>query len=207
LGHELLLQNLITEDETLQKKADQQLVVRIANGDPAAFSLLYDRLSGPLYSLALKMLGDAAEAEDALQDVCLQIWRRAATYDSAQSSVFSWAVLFTRSRVIDRLRSRGRRMRVVTASVDDENNNIEVVEASIAESAADTVNKNEEATRVRSVLATLPTDQREAIEMAFFSELTHHEIATRLNQPLGTVKARIRRGLLQLRDRLRRSSP
>lgn len=180
-------------------------MARIATGDQMAFSVLYDRLIGPLYSLAHKMLGDATDAEDALQEVCLQIWKRAATYDSAQSSVFSWAVLLTRSRVIDRLRSRGRRMRVVAGSIDDEHNNIELVDASTSESTADNVNKNEEATRVRSVLATLPPDQREAIEMAFFSELTHHEIATQLNQPLGTVKARIRRGLLQLRERLRTS--
>ncbi len=89
------------------------MLASAANGDQQAFSQLYDRLSGPLYSLALRMLGDAAEAQDALQDVFLQIWRRADAYDSEQSSVFSWAVLMTRSRVIDRLRARGRRLRVL----------------------------------------------------------------------------------------------
>jgi len=85
---------------------DREMIARIGRRDQSAFSALYDRLSGPLYSLAMKMLGDPAEAQDALQDVFLQIWSRAATYDPEQSSVFSWTVLLTRSRVIDRLRAR-----------------------------------------------------------------------------------------------------
>ena len=193
------------EDVTAQQKEDRQLMARVAQGDQIAFSALYDRLSGPLYSLAVKMLGDAAEAEDALQEVCLQIWRRAAVYDPSQSSVFSWAVLLTRSRVIDRLRARGRRFRVVAASTDDEDHPVETAHASSDDSTAETVNKNEEAVRVRSVLESLPIEQRQVIEMAFFSELTHHEIAEKLAQPLGTVKARIRRGLLRLRDELRKA--
>ena len=192
-------------EETAQQIVDREMIARVARGDQSAFGDLYDRLSGPLYSLALKMLGDAAEAQDALQDVYLQIWRRAGTYDATQSSVFSWAVLLTRGKVIDRLRARGRRLRVVAASTDDVANPITAVDASTGETAADNANRNEDATRVRSVLQSLPSEQREAIEMAFFSELTHHDIATRLNQPLGTIKARIRRGLLRLRDGLGRS--
>ena len=190
------------QDVTTQQKEDRQLMARVAQGDQIAFSALYDRLSGPLFSLAIKMLGDAAEAEDALQEVCLQIWRRASVYDSSQSSVFSWAVLLTRSKVIDRLRARGRRMRVVAASTDDEDQRIETADASSGEITADTVNKNEEAVRVRAVLGSLPMEQRQVIEMSFFSELTHHQIAEKLEQPLGTVKARIRRGLLRLREEL-----
>ncbi len=192
--------------ETPQQKSDQQLIARVAQGDQLAFSALYDRLSGPLYSLGLRMLGDAAEAEDALQEICLQIWRRAATYDPTRSSVFTWAVLLARSKVIDRLRARGRRSRIVVASTEDEGNPIAAAEASVAETTTDTIGRNEEAARVRSVLGKLPDEQRQAIEMAFFSELTHHEIATQLEQPLGTIKARIRRGLLRLRDELRRSN-
>jgi RNA polymerase sigma-70 factor (ECF subfamily) len=148
----------------------------------------------------MKMLGDPAEAQDALQDVFLQIWSRAATYDPEQSSVFSWTVLLTRSRVIDRLRARGRHSRVVVASTEDTPTG--AADASTVESAADTVEKNDEAVRVRSVLNNLPFEQREAIELAFFEHLSHHEIAAQLGQPLGTVKARIRRGLLKLRQRL-----
>lgn len=180
---------------------DQRLVAQIATGDQEAFASLYDRLSGPLYSLALKMLDDAADAEDALQEACLQIWRRASTYDSSKSSVFTWAILITRSRVIDRLRSRGRRLRVVTQMVEKDER-IEPGDASTTRSAADIVEKEDERKRVESVLHGLPFEQRQAIELAFFSDLTHHEIAARLAEPLGTVKARIRRGLLRLRDAL-----
>lgn len=175
-------------------------MARIAQSDQAAFSGLYDRLSGPLYSLALKMLGDAAEAQDALQEACLQIWRRASSYDSTKSSVFSWAVVILRSRVIDRLRARGRRLRVIVPLNQSGDEPTEVSVASTAANASDTAEKNDEASRVRLILNQLPIEQREAIELAFFSDLTHHEIAARLAQPLGTVKARIRRGLLRLRD-------
>jgi RNA polymerase sigma-70 factor (ECF subfamily) len=191
------------ETATAQQTADLEMIARIGRGDQSAFDALYDRLSGPLYSLALRMLGDAADAQEALQDVFLQIWSRAKTYDPQQSSVFSWTVLLTRSRVIDRLRARGRRLRVLVPSTDVEEDSTEAADASTAENVADTTDKNEEAARVRSILNNLPSEQREAIELAFFTDLTHHEIAARLGQPLGTVKARIRRGLLKLRERLR----
>jgi RNA polymerase sigma-70 factor, ECF subfamily len=189
------------EAATVQQIADREMIERIGRGDQSAFSALYDRLSRPLYSLALRMLGDAGDAQDALQDVFLQIWSRAATYNPEQSTVFSWTVLLTRSRVIDRLRARKRRLRVVDSTTGDED--AEVADASTMESAADTADKNDEAARVRSVLNNLPSEQREAIELAFFGHLTHHEIAARLGEPLGTIKARIRRGLLKLRERLR----
>ena len=189
------------EAATVQQIADREMIERIGRGDQSAFSALYDRLSRPLYSLALRMLGDAGDAQDALQDVFLQIWSRAATYNPEQSTVFSWTVLLTRSRVIDRLRARKRRLRVVDSATDDEDAN--VADASTMGTAADTADKNDEAARVRSVLNNLPSEQREAIELAFFGHLTHHEIAARLGEPLGTIKARIRRGLLKLRERLR----
>jgi RNA polymerase sigma-70 factor, ECF subfamily len=189
------------EAAIVQQIADREMIERIGRGDQSAFSALYDRLSRPLYSLALRMLGDAGDAQDALQDVFLQIWSRAATYNPEQSTVFSWTVLLTRSRVIDRLRARKRRLRVVDSATGDED--ADVADASTMESAADTADKNDEAARVRSVLNNLPSEQREAIELAFFGHLTHHEIAARLGEPLGTIKARIRRGLLKLRERLR----
>ena len=186
---------------TSQEAVDREMLAQSARGDQAAFAKLYDRLSGPLYSLAVRMLGDANEAQDALQDVFLQIWRRAAKYDSNQSSVFSWAMSMARSRIIDRLRARGRRLRVVASSIEDDSRST-TVDASVGESASDTADRSDEAMRVRTILEKLPADQRQAIELAFFSELTHHEIADQLGQPLGTIKARIRRGLLKLRERV-----
>jgi RNA polymerase sigma-70 factor, ECF subfamily len=186
---------------TSQDAADREMLAQAASGDQAAFAKLYDRLSGPLYSLAVRMLSDANEAQDAVQDIFVQIWRRAAKYDPTQSSVFSWAMLMTRSRIIDRLRARGRRLHIVASSTEDANP-AAAANASVAESAADTADRNEEAMRVRTVLDKLPADQRQAIELAFFSELTHHQIADQLGQPLGTIKARIRRGLLKLREQI-----
>jgi len=191
-----------TLTETAQQADDRAIIARIARGEEAAFGALYDRLSGPLYSLAYKMLGDASEAQDALQDVCLQLWRRAASYDPTKSSVFSWAVLITRGRVIDRLRSRSRRLRIIAGSTDDETSPSEPVDASTSATGAETVASHEQATRVRQVLANLPADQRAAIELAFFTDLTHQQVAERLGEPLGTIKARIRRGMLKLRERL-----
>ena len=162
------------------------MIARIGRRDQSAFSALYDRLSGPLYSLTVKMLGDPAEAQDALQDA-LQIWSRAGTYDPEQSSVFSWAVLLTRSRVIDRLRARGRRFESWSLRLKIHQPPRPM--HTTVESAADTAEKNDEAARVRYVLNNLPSEQREAIELAFFEHLSHHEIAARLGQPLGTVKA------------------
>jgi len=185
---------------TPQQQNDREMLALIVKGDQRAFSQLYDRLNGPLYSLAIRMLGDASEAQDALQEVFLQIWRRAPSYDPEQSSVFSWAVLMTRSRVIDRLRGRDRRSRVIVASTDDEQTDMANTTASQEESAADTAGRNEEAMRARSSLNQLPAEQRQAIELAFFNDLTHQEIAAQLGQPLGTIKARIRRGLLKLKE-------
>jgi RNA polymerase sigma-70 factor, ECF subfamily len=192
----------MAETSTAQQMRDQEMIAQIGRRDQGAFSALYDRLSGPLYSLAFKMLGDASDAQDALQEVFVQIWSRASTYDPEKSSVFSWAVLLTRSRAIDRLRVRDRRLRVVVESTA-ENKVAEATDASTVESAADTANKKDEAAHVRSLLNNLPEDQRQAIELAFFGHRTHHEIAAQLGQPLGTVKARIRRGLLKLREQFR----
>ena len=188
--------------ETSQQLADRAMIARVAEADENAFRTLYDRLVDPLYSLACKMLGDVGEAQEAMQDIFVQIWRRAGTYDSERSSVFTWAVLLARSRIIYRLRARGRRFRVVTGPAGEENVSVETADASVAESAADISSRNERAMRVRTILTNLPAEQREAIELAFFSDLTHHEIAERLGEPLGTVKARIRRGLLKLRERM-----
>lgn len=195
-------------EETPQQADDRRLLAEMVNGKPDAFAALYDRLSGPLFTLCLRMIGEAEEAEDVLQEAFLTIWRRAGTYDSARSSVFSWCVHLTRCKAIDHLRSRGRRLRVLgPAPISDENGSAPSTafpEATApTPSAADDADRHEQAARVRRVLGALPAEQSQVIEMAFFSDLTHHEISARLAQPLGTIKARIRRGLLKLRDGLR----
>ncbi len=174
-----------------------EVVQRIAVGDSQAFAELYDALSGALYSLALKILGDAQEAEDVLQSACLRMWDDAARYSPQRGTPFTWAYTITRSKALDRLRLRQRRAQLMEAGGMQ----------ALTQRASDTtapaadveVAASERATAVRSALGGLPEDQRTAIELAFFKGLTQHEIAARLGEPLGTVKARIRRGMLRLR--------
>src|SRR5262249_55453121 len=142
----------MAEDTAItQQMADREMIFRIGRGDQTAFSALYDRLCGPLYSLALKMLGDAADAQDALQEVFVQIWSRSGTYDPEKSSVFSWAVLLTRSRAIDRLRARDRRLRGVGSFPAAENKGAGAADASTVESAGDNANKKNEGDQWRIV--------------------------------------------------------
>ena len=196
------------EESFSQQAADRRLVAEIVEGKTEAFASLYDRLSGPLFTLCLRMVGDSEEAEDILQEAFLTIWRRAGTYDPARSSVFSWSVHLTRCKAIDHLRSRGRRLRIVGPAPGNGVHESASSPGALPEaesptrSASDHADQNEQAARVRRVLRELPAEQSQVIEMAFFSDLTHHEISTRLEQPLGTIKARIRRGLLKLRDGL-----
>jgi RNA polymerase sigma-70 factor (ECF subfamily) len=176
---------------------EAQLVRRVAQGDRDAFAALYDLYSKPLYSLTLRILNDPKEAEDVLQDVFLQLWEKAGAFDEAVGKPFSWVVTMTRHKAIDRIRSRQRHARVFEeASESMTDAAVEATAPAVAGLGAD------EAAQVRTALNALPREQRQPIEMAFFGGLTHTEIAQTLREPLGTIKARIRRGMLQLRDGL-----
>lgn len=175
-----------------------ELAARMAGGDKQALARLYDLLGRPLYSLALRITGDAAEAQDVVQDVFLQLWHKAADYQPARGSYFSWAATLTRNRALDRVRMHKRRGEIIRDSAAD----IRPVRESEALDSSDALWIREKAGAVREALAGLPAEQRTAIELAFFSGLTQQQIAERLGDPLGTVKARIRRGLLRLRDAL-----
>lgn len=177
---------------------DAALLARIAAGDQAAFAQFYDRLSGLLVATARRILGDTAEAEDVTHDVFLSIWEKAAGFDPARGSPVAWSLTLVRNRAIDRLRSRTRRGELLSAAATSDLGYHEPA-GDAAPLAADLA---ERSTVVRSALADLPAEQRRALELAFFSGLTHDQIARRLDSPLGTVKARIRRGLLALRDRV-----
>lgn len=173
------------------------LAAALARGDKAALGRLYDLLAKPLYSLALRVTNDPAEAQDVVQDVFLQLWNKASDYEPARGSYFSWAATLTRNRALDRVRMRARRTEIVHASAPD------ILPADNADlDSGDSLWLREKATAVRSALGSLPAEQKGAIELAFFSGLTQQEIAQRLGEPLGTVKARIRRGLLRLRESL-----
>jgi RNA polymerase sigma-70 factor (ECF subfamily) len=178
-------------------EAQAQLLHRIASQDLAALEEFYDQTSTPLFSVAVRILGDPAEAEEVLQDVFVQIWEKATTFEPALGSSFHWALSITRHRSIDRLRSRQRRARLV-----DDLQTSAFAEDLEGPSSAKAGLDNDDVATIRAALGGLPREQRQAIEMAFFEGKTHQEIARELGEPMGTVKARIRRGMLKLRDSL-----
>jgi RNA polymerase sigma-70 factor (ECF subfamily) len=187
----------MTPAQESDRQFDAQLIARVAAGDEQAFGTLYDRFSPGLYSLVLKMMRDEKEAEDALQDGFAHIWRRASTYDPARSSAFTWAVMILRNKAIDRLRVRQRQERTIDKATTEFSHFPEADEA-----AAGEAERRDQGALVRSALLQIPAEQKQAVEMAFFSGLTHEQIADKLGAPLGTIKARIRRGLLKLREYL-----
>jgi RNA polymerase sigma-70 factor (ECF subfamily) len=177
---------------------DAQLLQRIGQHDRQAVSQLYDRYAGVLYSTILRVLNDPKEAADVLQDVFLQIWDRAASYEPGLGKPFNWALALTRNKAIDRLHSLKRRY----SFIEEITHEMETEHLALA-TGPNQVFTREQTALIRSAVAELPLEQRQAIEMAFLGGLTQNEIAAALNQPLGAIKARIRRGMLKLRDSLR----
>jgi RNA polymerase sigma-70 factor (ECF subfamily) len=181
---------------------DGELIRRMARGDKLACSELYDRFSRPLYSVALRILNDQSDAEDVVQDVFLALWEKAGSFDVGRGSAFGWAITLTRNRAIDRLRTRRRRSTLLNESFVED---LPAGQSTSEPDSADDLIFKEKTVAVRAALSALPREQFRALELAFFSGLTQQEIAAHTSEPLGTVKARIRRGLLKLRDTLARS--
>ena len=177
-------------------EAEIELMKRVGQGDQRSFEELYERFSGVLFSIAYRVLNNQEAAEDVLQDVFVQIWEKAPLYDPSRGKPLTWAGTLTRNRSIDRLRSTQRRNRLQ----DDLQRESDTFEHFDDRSSLDAVTSGETNVLVREAMKKLPKDQREAIELAFFHSLKQSEIAERLNEPLGTIKARIRRGLMKLRD-------
>jgi RNA polymerase sigma-70 factor, ECF subfamily len=180
---------------------DEQLVARMIGGDQDALASLYDRRRSVVFALALRILRDRAEAEEALADVFHQAWRHAAAFDPGRGTVIGWLFNLCRSRAIDRVRARGRRdAGLAQMTRAEEGTRVAGAAASVGpEEAADVAVKRR---MVGAALGSLSAAQRAAIELAYFEGLSHSEIAARLGEPLGTVKTRIRQGLLTLRDNL-----
>jgi RNA polymerase sigma-70 factor (ECF subfamily) len=169
---------------------DSMLISRIRGGDEDALAALHDRYAQVVYSVALRVLGDTTQAEDILQEIFLQLWRKPETFDSNRGSLGAWLAVIARHRAIDQLRRRRPESDIedVMISVDSD-----------LEQAAD---RNRAIARIRSAVEQLPSDQRRALELAFFQGLTHSEIATKTGEPLGTIKTRIRAALAALRKGL-----
>jgi RNA polymerase sigma-70 factor (ECF subfamily) len=175
--------------------ADQAALTRMARGEADALAELYDRHGRLVYSLALRIVRDQSDAEDVAQEVFAQAWRHAARYTATRGTVAGWLLNMTRSRAIDRLRRRpSQRHTPFEDAVGDLIDAAPPIDEQVAWAGR--------AAQIRDALGELPLLQRIAIELAFYEGLTHPEIAERLEVPLGTVKTRIRQGLLKLKDRL-----
>ncbi|MGA2602721.1 MAG: sigma-70 family RNA polymerase sigma factor [Verrucomicrobiia bacterium] len=175
---------------------DRALLRAVAARDKEALRQLYTRHSAVLFALALKVLSDRAEAEDVLQEAFVQVWKTAGSFDEGRGKPIGWLIMLTRSRAIDRLRSRKTRTRVTESMAKDAS------QVGEARTPADEALATEAQRTVRTALKSLPSEQRVAIELAYFGGLTQFEIAQQLSQPLGTVKTRIRNGMMRLREQL-----
>lgn len=175
--------------------ADDDLLQAVSRGDESALARLYDRYRLILFGLILRILHDRSEAEDVLQEVFLQVWRRAHNFDSARGRAFTWLVTIARSRALDRLRALGSRSKLVDS--DEPPGTDQFLDT------AEELVKSEQGEIVRQALRELPEEQRRTLLLAYFEGLTQAEIAERLGHPLGTVKTRMRSGLIKLRDLLR----
>ncbi len=162
-------------------------MLAIRSGDTNAMTLLYDRYSSIVYAVALRVLGDTGAAEDVLQEVFLQLWRNPGAFDSSRGNLGPWLAVIARNRAIDGLRKRRPETDIADVVVS--------VELDIAGDAE----RARAMEKVRGALGTMPAAQRSALEMAYFEGLTHIEIAAKTGEPLGTIKTRIRTGLLALR--------
>lgn len=182
-----------------RQQTDARLLRLVAAGDRQAYADLYDRFSGPLYGTVLRILRDPAEAQDVVHDTFVAIWDKATTFETARGSAFSWVITLARNRAIDRVRMRKRRTDLLS---DSTLGDLGYADAETSGSGGDSAASSDDASAVRAAVATLPPEQKRALELAFFSGLTQEEIAHKLSEPLGTVKARIRRGLIKLRDTL-----
>ena len=169
---------------------DAELLQRIRRGDEGAMAELYDRFSAVVFSAALRVLGEASQAEDVLQEVFLQLWRNPSAFDANRGSLAAWLAVIARHRAIDHLRRR----RPET--------DFEEVVLSVDPGLDNQAARSEAIGRIRGVMESMSDEQRSAVEMAFFEGLTHTEIAEKTGEPLGTIKTRIRSALIMIRKAL-----
>jgi RNA polymerase sigma-70 factor (ECF subfamily) len=174
---------------------DAALLSAVARGDHDAYAALYQRYGSIILGLLYRILRSRMEAEDVLQDVFLQVWRRARDFDQARGGGFVWLTTLARSRALDRLDLLASRQRTIGRAAG--------AGAESAPDPAELASSAEEGRRLLQALAEIPDAQRQVLLLAYFEGLTQSEIATRLDQPLGTVKSQARLGLVKLRQLLR----
>jgi len=170
------------------------LVHSIASGDELALHALYERAHRPVFTLIMRITANRETAEEVMIDVFHDVWRRASRYNAANGTVLGWIMSQARSRAIDRLRFEGRKRRTDGSDTQPP--------TEVAADPCNVLEQREQGEILRAALTALTPDERQAIEATFFAGLTHAEAALRLNQPLGTIKTRIRSGLHKLRHAL-----
>ncbi len=175
--------------------SDTELLLQTGKGDDESLRKLYARFAGVLFSTAYRVLNNVKDAEEVVQEAFVQIWEKAALYDVRRGKPLTWAMTLTRNKAIDRLRRVQRRQRLQEEIATE----AAVWDRTVERDSSDLAAAHDTHKVVRSAVIQLSPDQRRAIELAFFSGLTQHEVAERLGEPLGTVKARIRRGMMKLR--------
>ena len=175
---------------------DTQLLELVASGDHGSLDQLHRRYSGVLLATAFRVLNNTRDAEEVVQEAFVQIWEKAGVYDVERGKPLTWAMTLTRNKAIDRLRRIQRRHRLH----DEIEEEAQIWDRIVENDSCDQAVSHETQAMVRSAVIQLSPDQRRAIELAFFSGLTQHQIAEKLEEPLGTVKARIRRGMIKLRN-------
>jgi RNA polymerase sigma-70 factor, ECF subfamily len=176
--------------------ADEEVMQLVQEGKPRAFELLYDRHGGAAFSLAYRMVGNRVTAEDITQEAFLSIWRSRLRYDQARGSVRTWVLGIVHNRAVDALRRNvvHDRRRETMEGVEERHEAKERTDVEVA--------RREEARSIRTALDTLPDEQRKTIELAYFGGFSHSQIAELLNEPIGTVKGRMRLGLDKMRRQL-----
>ena len=179
--------------------ADRELMARAAAADERAMTELYDRYGTLVYTVAYRIVGQRADAEEVVVDAFTQAWREAARFEAERGSVAAWLTMIARSRALDLVRARGRRERLAADAAAGTDGGSGEQDAPAADRAED----DERRWVVKLALEGLSAPQRQAIELAFFEGLSQSEIAERLNEPLGTVKTRVRLGMQKLRESLR----
>lgn len=176
------------------RNPDKVLIEQVSKGDKSAFKEIYSRFSQVTYNLAFRMLRDREDAEEVVQEIFLQIWNKAKSYDPGRGAVSTWVLNIARSRAIDKIRKVGYRDRNIEIDEEKVNSNVDV--------SRNLEDRDESKNVIKQALESLPEKQRTAIELVYFEGLTHVEAADKLNEPVGTIKTRIRLGVLKLKDKI-----
>jgi RNA polymerase sigma-70 factor (ECF subfamily) len=188
-------QNKMADQAAARRQDEQELVRRICAGDARALEELYDRYSGTVCALAMRIAGNRAEAEEVTQEVFWQLWKQATRFDPSRGSLSSWLFTMTRNRALDTVRARssggGAVARAMRAAAPPPH---------VPITPERTASESERARAVRCALEELPEPQRESLELSYFGGLSHAEIAAKTGEPLGTVKSRIAQAVAKLRD-------